>query len=424
MAEERLTPSWPTTARACKSICSSEHFPDRLVVPATISKKGNDPVTVTSVQPPYWLSPTALARVESSSVPIFSAEGVVDRSPPGPCGIDHASRTVRIIAGLIPETPCMQKTSPSRSASLWAITCYFNPMDYKTKLENFRIFRKYLSVPLVAIELAYDRDFELAHGDAELLIQLRGKSVLWQKERLLNVALDELPRSCTHVAWLDCDLIFLDEDWPERATELLRTSQLVQLFGSVHYLPPGTEPHPSGPIVAMFDRPGLARLVSEGRHFSSAYDDRSFNRLPGSASPGHAWASHRQLLADHGLYDACIIGGGDSALTCAAFGSFDLVIGNHRMNQWQRAHYLNWAEKLFNRVGAAVSFVPGDVLHLWHGDMRDRRTSEKYEGLRSFCFNPYEDIVAMDGSCWEWCSNKPDLHRYIGDYFARRREDG
>lgn len=38
---------------------------------------------------------------------------------------------------------------------LWAITAYFNPPQYKSRLINYRTFRKYLRGPLVAVELSF-----------------------------------------------------------------------------------------------------------------------------------------------------------------------------------------------------------------------------------------------------------------------------
>ena len=45
-----------------------------------------------------------------------------------------------------------------RSANLWAITCYFNPVGYRRRLENYRMFRQRLKVPLVAVELSFDEN--------------------------------------------------------------------------------------------------------------------------------------------------------------------------------------------------------------------------------------------------------------------------
>ena len=99
--------------------------------------------------------------------------------------------------------------APSRREAdgLWAITAYFNPMRYRRKYANYQLFRERLEVPLVAVELAYGPEFELGEGDAEVLLKLRGRDILWQKERLLNVAFQALPSSCDKVAWVDCDVI-------------------------------------------------------------------------------------------------------------------------------------------------------------------------------------------------------------------------
>jgi len=82
---------------------------------------------------------------------------------------------------------------------LWAITCYFNPVRYERRLANYRRFREHLSVPLLTVELCYDGRFDLDDGAADVMLQLPGTDVMWQKERLLNVAVAALPPECTKV---------------------------------------------------------------------------------------------------------------------------------------------------------------------------------------------------------------------------------
>ena len=115
-------------------------------------------------------------------------------------------------------------TTSTRAGTLWAITSYFNPAGYQRRLANFRQFRERLAVPLVAVELAYGPDSQLKQG---------GQDVMWQKERLLNLALQSLPDGCKNVAALDCDVIFGTDDWPERATQALRRSVILQPYGLV-----------------------------------------------------------------------------------------------------------------------------------------------------------------------------------------------
>ena len=54
---------------------------------------------------------------------------------------------------------------------MWALTTYFNPVRYKRRLSNYRIFRSNLHIPLVTVELSFDGHFELTKNDADVLIQ-------------------------------------------------------------------------------------------------------------------------------------------------------------------------------------------------------------------------------------------------------------
>ena len=88
------------------------------------------------------------------------------------------------------------------------ITSYFNPMRSRRRLANYRTFRSRLNAPLFTVELSFDGRFELTPSDADHLIQLSGGDIMWQKERLLNIALGAVPGDVEDVAWIDCDLVF------------------------------------------------------------------------------------------------------------------------------------------------------------------------------------------------------------------------
>src|SRR5580658_2870882 len=122
---------------------------------------------------------------------------------------------------------------------LWGVTAYFNPAGYRSRLDNYRSFRKRLKTPLIAVEMSPTGHFELRRDDAEIVVQLAGGDVLWQKERLLNVALRHLPTDCDIVAWLDCDVIFADDEWPARTRVALDSYRMVQLFSERCDLFPG-----------------------------------------------------------------------------------------------------------------------------------------------------------------------------------------
>ena len=307
---------------------------------------------------------------------------------------------------------------------LWAITSYFNPMRYQRRLANYRSFREHLAVPLLTVELSYGEDFELSEGEAEVLVQLRGGDVLWQKERLLNVALQNLPSECGKVVWVDCDVIFGREDWSEEVSGLLDDFPLVQLFKYVHYLPRDLPPGKVRSEAAMFSRTSVASAIASGLSTLACLTQPPESRMQDTYSTGFAWAARRELLDEYGFYDATIMGGGDRAMACATYGVFDSVMRFHSMNERQREYYLAWAEPFFESVGGAVSFADYELFHLWHGEMRDRKPRERHEGFERFGFDPYEDIAIDENRSWRWDSDKPDMHQYVKKYFASRREDG
>jgi hypothetical protein len=310
--------------------------------------------------------------------------------------------------------------SERRSGALWAITSYFNPMGYRRRRANFRLFRERLGLPLVAVELAYGPGFELGESDAEILVRLRGSDVLWQKERLLNVALASLPPSCTKVAWIDCDVFFEDPNWHLAIERLLDEVPIAQAFSRVAYLSRGWTPS-SGEDGIAFVRPSRVAAIPT---FASAVDCFNLTDRSRTGAPGFAWAARRDILERHGFYDASIIGGGDRLLACAAYDYLPGAATILHDEAPRRRHYERWARPFADEIAGRVGFVDGMVRSLWHGDIADRRLDERFRGLRGFGFDPEVDIAVDEGGAWRWNSDKPALHAYVRDYFAARREDG
>ena len=306
---------------------------------------------------------------------------------------------------------------------LWAITSYFNPMRYRRRLQNFRIFRERLNVPLVAVEWTHGSEFELREGDADILVQLRGGAILWQKERLLNLALRALPSHCRKVAWLDCDIIFGAPGWAESASRLLDRFAIIQLFQHTHNLASHWTPAKDCMTEVESTRLSSTFSISSGMPAARCIA-HSFDTREGMGANGHAWAARRELLQQHGFYDACIVGGGDRAMICAAYRCFDGLMQRHYMNKHQQDRYVGWAKPFYESIRGEIGHLEGDIFHLWHGDVRDRRSRGRHEGLQRFEFDPLTDIAIGTNGSWRWNTEKREMHDYVRAYFASRREDG
>lgn len=308
-------------------------------------------------------------------------------------------------------------------SKLWAITAYFNPMRYRRRQDNYHLFRRRLNVPLLTVELSFHDGYELEEKDADILVRLRGGDVLWQKERLLNLALTRLPRACDKVAWLDCDILFDSFRWADDVEKLLDHYPLVQIFKELIHLELGGEQLP-------------CRLAPEGnRRTSLAHGwirktvPQDNFRWPDASSryrcnSGMAWAGRRDLLENHGLYDAMVLGMGDKGIAAAAVGRFEDAARAHRMNPQQMNHYLQWAARFHDEIRGQLGYWPGTIFHLWHGELADRHYVDRYEGFDYFAFDPHQDLAIDSNGCWRWNTEKPELHRHVANYFRLRQEDG
>ena len=312
----------------------------------------------------------------------------------------------------------------SGGARLWAIAAYFNPVGFTRRLHNYRIFRRALRVPLATVELARSADaFQLSSADADILVQITGEDCLWQKERLLNIALRALPPQCDQVAWLDCDVVFPDPEWPQRVSATLDAVPLAQAFERFYELGPDVDATDLNPGLAFGSGSSAASHLARGMTVEQLFAPRLGSRLQRGSTVGLAWAARRALLDRHGLYDACILGGGDKAMMSAALGRFEYVVSLD-MNERQLAHYLEWARPYFAAVGGSIGYVPSPVYHLWHGDLRHRRHRQRHREFTQFSFDPYVDLMLDRRGAWAWNSPKPQMHDYLSSYFASRREDG
>jgi hypothetical protein len=228
-------------------------------------------------------------------------------------------------------------SSPSVS-DMWVITTYYNPSSYKTKCENYYHFLagiRQAGLPSLTVECAFgSTPFDLPA--APNILQIRANSVMWQKERLLNIAIAHLPDSCTKVAWVDCDILFENKDWAILTSKALDQYQVVQSFESAVRLPKGQLAYSGeGDLYPSFCavRAGSPKSLYEG-YYSHGHT-------------GFAWAARRDVLVRRGLYDACLTGSGDHLMAHAFCGDWEskCVVSTVGRHNSYRDHFIKWADR-------------------------------------------------------------------------------
>lgn len=268
-------------------------------------------------------------------------------------------------------------------------------------MDNYWQFREALpaGVKLVTVELSFSDAFEVPdaiqlHGDP-------GGSVMWQKERLLNIGIESLDCSFDQVAWVDADMIFKSPTWLEDAERLLARFPAVQMFERIHMT------DPSGRI--------------ESSCASYAY--KQFNPAARWKKPGGAWAYRREVLDGLGLYDKNIIGGGDQVMAASSVGDWSdsAFIKNGGA---YRDEAIRWGQKFYGRVKGNISYLVTDVVHLFHGTRANRNYGNRHEILSSSKFDPASDITMADSGAWQWSTDKLEMVNRVSEYFMDRKEDG
>lgn len=298
------------------------------------------------------------------------------------------------------------------------ITTYFNPCGYATRRRNYDLFAEGIrqaGVPCVTIECAFgDAPFELP---ATLdVIRIRSHTLLWQKERLLNLAASWLPRTCRYVAWLDCDILFGNPAWPDDLARVLRTHKVAQVWESCLRLERGN---------VAGDKPDIA--WSFAATMKRKPDLLNAGRYDAHGHTGYGWAMRREIFDQVGLYECAVSGSADHFMAHAIFGDYNFCVTNAlKRDARQIDHLRAWGERFHALVQGSLGVVPGQIQHLWHGDAVDRRYFLRMHDITDLGFDPWTDLVAAPGRPLEWAPGmeKPHLKQYFANYFASRREDG
>jgi hypothetical protein len=149
-------------------------------------------------------------------------------------------------------------------------------------------------------------------------------------------------------------------------------------------------------------------------------------RFDAHGHTGFAWAARREVLEGIGLYDACIAGSGDHMIAHAAYGDttsrcIHRIVGE---NNPHAAFFDRWACEFSRRVGGRVGYTPGTLLHLWHGDIENRRYVDRNRELAELNFDPTTDLEIHPSGVWTWRRGRADLQRWAEAYFRHRKEDG
>lgn len=145
--------------------------------------------------------------------------------------------------------------------------------------------------------------------------------------------------------------------------------------------------------------------------------------------PGFAWAARRDALSRlGGLIDFAILGSADWHMAHALVGTVDRTIGKHLTPAYVQ-RLLAWQERAEHHIQHNLGFLPGALLHGWHGRKADRRYQNRWRIIGEGQFDPNADIYTDETNfgLLEWAPATSQRRRKMRDdtrnYFQSRNED-
>lgn len=286
---------------------------------------------------------------------------------------------------------------------LAVITTFYNPNDYINLKYNYLKFSEKIKekADLFPIELSFDGNFFI---EDENVIRIKGKkeNILWQKERLLNIALEKLPKEYTNVAWIDCDILFDNENWVEEVNEKLKKYKILQLFDRAKRLDRYNN----------IDQNSISIV-------KRSIDKNNINPINGGV-PGFAWAIRREVIEKIKFLDTQIIGGGDFLMYLSSINHIDNFLTETMNSKWVIA-YKKWAYKALKEVNYSINNISGNITHLYHGSMPNRNYQNRYKILNENNYDPKKDLTLSKNKLWKL--NNKSIIKGMNKYFIDRKED-
>jgi hypothetical protein len=297
----------------------------------------------------------------------------------------------------------------------WVVAVISNPVRYRSRYELFKQFKAHMDragVNLMIVEVALgNRTFEVTEAGNPHHLQLRTHDELWHKENMINLGIQRLPADWKYVAWVDADIEFVRPDWARETVEQLQHYHVVQMFQTAIDLGPQGEAFQTHQGFMFNYHSGLPL-----KHGGGYYNYPHWH-------PGYCWAARREAIdALGGLYDTAILGAGDHHMAWALLGKGTEFLPPG-ISDGYRESLAIWEKRAMRVIDRNVGYVPGTILHHWHGKKRDRRYRERWGILKQHNFDPEFDLKRDWQGLLQFSDEGGRLRNDIRAYFRSRNED-
>jgi hypothetical protein len=267
---------------------------------------------------------------------------------------------------------------------------------YQNFLYIIQLFEK-SNILYSVIELAYF-DEPFFTEEKENYFHLRTDSILFHKENLLKIAINNLSTTYKKFCIMDGDIIFDDLNFYDNVSILLDTYDIIQPFKKANWL-----------SINMKDTIFNA--------CSSCYT--SINETDDFPHQGFVWAFTLDTFKKiENLFDLIPIGANDTLLSgiicnipkhlSSARGSLTKICLNYSLEPIKLNYY----------------YLDCTIYHLFHGTLSKRKYSERFTEFRKLINTKEQYIKKNEQGVYEWVEEYKDLlNEYMTSYFKSREDD-
>ena len=292
--------------------------------------------------------------------------------------------------------------------------------EYKSRYKLYEQFKRRLQragIPLWTTEVAFGhRPHRVTQPRDNFDQQLRTHTELWHKERALQLMiwhLSETAPDWKYVAWIDADVEF--PNWEGENAWYLETVKALHHFKVVQLFQNAVDLGPNGESLNIHN--GFAYSYRKGLPSKPGYS---------SWHPGFAWAARREALEHTPIIDFGILGSGDRHMACGWVGKIMESV-NHQCSHGYKQRLADWQAQAERYVRRDIGYVPGTILHHWHGRKSLRGYQSRWKILADTQFDPNTDIQPDTNGLWKFVDHGDlrsiELRDKCRDYFTARNDD-
>ena len=117
-----------------------------------------------------------------------------------------------------------------------------------------------------------------------------------------------------------------------------------------------------------------------------------------------------------------ILGAGDRHMAHALIGTVKKTI-HSKLSQAYAQDLIMWESRAEKHIKRNVGYVPGLLLHHWHGKKRDRRYADRWKIIINNNYDPRLDLKEDWQGLWQLTDRNFKLRDEIRAYFRARNED-